>query len=183
MIKEIRLHGRGGQGVVIASEILTSSFVVEGRSASGFPMFGFERRGAPVTSFVRFGDEVVREKTQIYTPDCIVILDAIQLRSPAVFGGLKPNSILVLNSPRQLDAKPHDNVEICGVVDATRIAFEEIGIPATNSCMLGAFAATTEWISLDSILSALNQYFKDDILDKNLRSCRRGYSETRVNQW
>ncbi len=182
-MKEIRLHGRGGQGAVLSAEILVAAFVADGKHASGFPMFGFERRGAPVAAFVRVNDQAIREKTQIYFPDCVIIIDSSQLRSPRVFAGLRPQGIAIFNTPQLPEPRPDDNIQLAGSVDATRIALEEMGTTITNTCMLGAFAATTQWVSLDSILQSLEHYFKGKLLSINRKSVERGFHELAVKEY
>ena len=110
-------------------------------------MFGTERRGAPVTAFVRVGDVKIKEKTQIYFPDCLIVTDPLLAKSTAIYSGLKPGSILVVNSSEPPGEIRHQNARVTGVVNATQIALEEIGRPITNSCMLGAFARTTGWLA------------------------------------
>ena len=167
----------------MACEMLTVAFVSEGKYSNAFPMFGFERLCAPVSAFVRFDDKPIREKTQIYSPDCLIVLDRAQLTFPVTYAGLKPQGILVANAAQALKEKPNENVTVAGIVDATGIALEELGIPAFNTCMLGAFAATTQWLKLDSILSALERYFKGEMLRKNLKVVERGFHETKVVEW
>ena len=179
-MKEIRLHGRGGQGASMAAEMFATAFVLDGKYASSFPMHGFERRGAPVTAFVRYDDVPIREKTQIYTPDCLVVLDPMQKHSPMVYLGLNPDGGLVLNSPKPLTESPYENLGLIGTIDATNIALQELDIPATNTCMLGAFAAITHWLTLNSVLSSIEQYFAGDILHKNIRCAQRGFEEAIV---
>ncbi|MFC1823253.1 2-oxoacid:acceptor oxidoreductase family protein [Thermodesulfobacteriota bacterium] len=179
-MKEIRLHGRGGQGVVIAAEILVTALVIEGKYAAGFPFFGFERRGAPVRAFVRFDDEPIREKTQVYTPDCLMVMDPKQISSQEIFAGLKPQGILVANHPNEFTIEKPHNLEFVGVVDASGIALKEIGIPVPNTCMVGAFAAATGWVKKDSVLMAMEDFFKGSQLDKNLRCAAKGYELTKV---
>jgi 2-oxoacid:acceptor oxidoreductase gamma subunit (pyruvate/2-ketoisovalerate family) len=182
-VKEIRIHGRGGQGAVLAARMLASAFVLEGKSVASFPMYGFERRGAPVVAFTRVDDKPIREKTQIYTPDCMVVIDPGLMKLPTLFSGLKPEGILILNSPRPLKGKPDDNLKLAGVVNATRIAVDEIKRDIPNTCLLGAFAAITGWLELQSILSCLGDYLSGDILERNLRSAERGYREVEVIRW
>jgi 2-oxoacid:acceptor oxidoreductase gamma subunit (pyruvate/2-ketoisovalerate family) len=182
-MKEIRIHGRGGQGAVLAARMLASAFVVEGKSVASFPMYGFERRGAPVVAFTRVDDKPIREKTQIYTPDCMVVIDPGLMKLPTLFSGLKPEGILILNSPRRLEDKPDDNLKLAGVVNAPQIAVDEINRDIPNTCLLGAFAATTGWLDLQSILSCLGDYLSGDILERNLRSTERGYREVEVIRW
>jgi len=134
-------------------------------------------------AFMRFDENPIREKTQVYNPDCLVVLDPSQKNSPLVYDGLKPNGLLVLNSPRPIKEKPHDNIRLTGIVEAERIALEEIGIPSPSTCMVGAFAATTGWIALGHIFSGLEQYFSEDLLKRNRRCAERGFNEVRVIKW
>jgi 2-oxoacid:acceptor oxidoreductase gamma subunit (pyruvate/2-ketoisovalerate family) len=180
---EVRFHGRGGQGAVTATRILANAFVRQGKYGSSFPMFGFERRGAPVTAFMRFDDNPVRVKTQIYNPDCLVVLDPSQLHSPVIYEGLKQNGVLIQNAPHPVQERPHSHVSLLGVVDADTIAHEELGIPSPNTCVLGAFAAATGWIPLKALLSSLEEYFHGDILRKNARTVERGFEEVKKIQW
>lgn len=174
------MHGKGGQGAVSAGDMLVAAFAGEGKHASGFPFFGAERRGAPTTAFVRFGDKPIREKTKIYSPDCLIVFDSSQLNMPMVYSGLRQEGILVANSTEPLDSNPNENVKVIGSVNATRIALEELGMTAVSTCMIGAFAATTGWVGLDSILSTLPEFFKDKILEKNIKCVERGFQETEV---
>ena len=182
-MKEIRIHGRGGQGAVLAARMLASAFLAEGKFVASFPMYGFERRGAPVVAFTRIDDKPIREKTQIYTPDCLVVIDPGLMKLPALFSGLKPEGVLILNSPKPLKDRPSDNLKIGGVVNATQIAVDEIGRDIPNTCLLGAFAAATGWLDLQSVLSCLGDYLSGDILQRNLHSVERGYHEVEVVRW
>jgi len=177
---EVRFHGRGGQGVVTAAEILAAALVAQGKHVAAFPMFGFERRGAPVMAFLRFDDRPVREKTQIYNPDCLVIADPLFRNYPAVYQGLKPGGIAVVNSPTPMADRPHEAVSLLGAVDATGIALKEMGIPATNTCMLGALAATTGWLPLEPLLEVLEDYFSGEWLRRNRNCLERGFAEVKV---
>lgn len=182
-MREIRFHGRGGQGAVLAARMLATACVVEGKHVASFPMYGFERRGAPVVAFTRIDDKYIREKTQIYNPDCLVVIDPGLINLPTLFSGLKPEGILILNSPRPLESQLNQNLRLAGVVNATQIAVEEIGWDVPNTCLLGAFAATTGWVDLKSILSSLREYFSGDLLQKNIRSAERGFHEVKVSKW
>ena len=182
-MKEIRIHGRGGQGAVLAARMLASAFLTEGKFVASFPMYGFERRGAPVVAFTRVDDKPIHEKTQIYTPDCMVVIDPTLMRLPVLFDGLKPEGILILNSPHPLKTRPNENLNIGGVINATKVAVDEIGRDIPNTCLLGAFAAATGWLDLKSILSCLGDYLSGDILQRNLRSAERGYREVEVVRW
>lgn len=182
-MQEIRIHGRGGQGCVIAGEILVSALAKEEKSGASFPMFGFERRGAPVVAFVRLDDTPIRQRSQVYFPNCLWVMDPVQIKWTQTFAGLKPNSIIILNAADALSQLPHENILTSGVIDATQIALQEIGKPAVNTSMLGAFAATTGWVSLEALISALNQYFKGNVLERNINCIKRGFKEAQIKHW
>jgi len=181
-MKEIRIHGRGGQGVVIAAELLVTAFIKGGKHAAGFPFFGSERRGAPVRAFVRFDEAPIREKSQVYSPDCLLLMDPRQLTSPDVFVGLRHQGMLVANHAHEMKFESPRNLELIGVVDATRIALQEIGISVPNTCMVGAFAATTGWVKKDVILEAIGAFFSGTQLEKNLRCAERGFESVEIRR-
>lgn len=181
-MKEIRIHGRGGQGAVTAARMLASAFVLEGKYVASFPMYGFERRGAPVQAFTRLDDKPIREKTQVYYPDCMIVIDPTLLKLASLFSGLKPDGVLIINGPG-FNKRDDTNMMLAGVVDATKIAVEEIGRDIPNTCLLGAFAAATQWVTLDSIIQCLSDYLSGDMLQGNIRSCRRGFQEVKVIKW
>ncbi len=167
----------------MAARMLASAFVTEGKSVASFPMYGFERRGAPVVAFTRVDDKPIQVKTQIYTPDCLLVIDPGLMTLPTLFNGLKPEGVLILNSPKKLDKRPNENLKICGVVNATGIAVEEIGRDIPNTCLLGAFAAATGWLKLESLLKCIPDYLSGDILQRNIRSAERGFKEVEVKKW
>lgn len=179
-MKEIRLHGRGGQGAAIAAEMLVAAMIKEGRYAVAFPMFGFERRGAPLMAFVRFDDQPIRQRTQVYTPDCLIITDPSLRHTEGIFQGLQPGGTLVINIAHPPTESLHPNLRVIGAVDGTGIALHEMGKPITNTCMLGAFASATGWLKLESLVSCFKDYFSGKLLENNLRCVERGYRETKV---
>ena len=134
-MKEIRIHGRGGQGAAVASRILTTAFVYEGKWACGFPVFGFERRGAPLAAFVRFDDKQIREKTRVYTPDCLIVIDSHLFDSSSTFQGLKEEGLLAVNAPEAIAVQPHKNLRIVGSVDATGI-LDILTLECPKECQL-----------------------------------------------
>ena len=179
-MKEIRIHGRGGQGVVMGAEMLAYAFVLEGQYASAFPTFGAERRGAPVAAFLRFDGKPVRETHQIYEPDCVMCLDPFIGKSQEIFKGLKGDGIAIINTPKQkLEAWP-DALNMLGLVDATALALEEIGRAVVNTCMLGVLARVTGWVKLESVISSLDMNFEGKLLQKNADLVRRGYEGVTV---
>jgi 2-oxoacid:acceptor oxidoreductase gamma subunit (pyruvate/2-ketoisovalerate family) len=163
--------------------MLASAFLAEGKCVTSFPMYGFERRGAPVMAFARIDDKPIREKNQVYTPDCMVVIDPTLLKVPTLFAGIKEEGVLILNSPGGLEQPPDKNVRIAGIVNATQIALDEMGRDIPNTCLLGALAATTNWIKLESINIAIAEYFDGSKLQTNVRSAERGYREVKVVKW
>lgn len=167
----------------MVARMMASAFVAEGKYVASFPMYGFERRGAPVVAFTRVDDKPIMEKTQIYFPDCMVVIDPGLMKLPTLFNGLKPGGALIVNSKKPLAAKPNENLKIGGVINATQIAVEEIGRDIPNTCLLGAFAAATGWLDLKSVLACLGDYLSGDMLQRNLKSAERGYKEVEVMKW
>ena len=181
--KEIRVHGRGGQGAVLAAKMLASACAYEGQHVASFPMYGFERRGMPVIAFTRFDTKPIREKTQVYTPDCIMVIDPTLMDLPTLYDGLKPGGVLILNSAKPFEKQPVKNLKKAGVINATQVALCEIGRDIPNTCLLGALAATTGWVKLDSILKGFADYLSGDILERNIRNAQRGFDEVEVHSW
>jgi pyruvate ferredoxin oxidoreductase gamma subunit/phenylglyoxylate dehydrogenase gamma subunit len=182
---EIRIHGRGGQGAVLAGGILASALVLEGKFVVAIPSFGFERRGAPVASYVRLDEREIRQMTNIYHPDCILCIDPTVARAVNIFDGIRENAVLVQTTARPIgELKLPDRVVTAGLCDAVSIALEIFGRPITNTIMLGAFARTTGLVSLDSLRSAIaDSDFRDAGLQQNLAALERGYAATQVHQF
>jgi 2-oxoacid:acceptor oxidoreductase gamma subunit (pyruvate/2-ketoisovalerate family) len=179
-MSEVRFHGRGGQGVVTTSKILANAFARTGQFGASFPMFGFERRGAPVTAFGRFSDKPVREKTQIYNPDVLVVLDPTQRNWENVFHGLLPGGMMLLNSSDMVVDVEHYNLKEMGIVDANKIAVEEIGLSIPNTVIVGAFAKLTGLLDIDPVADALEDYFEGSKLKANIVCARRGFEEVKL---
>ncbi|MHA1302478.1 MAG: 2-oxoacid:acceptor oxidoreductase family protein, partial [Candidatus Heimdallarchaeaceae archaeon] len=160
---EIRFHGRGGTGTVIASRALAKAVFYAGKHAVTFPSFGAERRGAPVLAFARIDDEKITKRTQIYEPDVVVVLDDSLLELTDVAKGLKEGGMCVLNT-----LSDPENIQLsksvkAGVVDATRIAKEEIGLAITNSAMLGALVRSTGIVSLEDLEKGIMSVFGEKL--------------------
>ncbi|OQY02636.1 MAG: ketoisovalerate oxidoreductase [Desulfobacteraceae bacterium 4572_130] len=177
---EVRFHGRGGQGAVMASKILATAFVKIKKYGASFPMFGFERRGAPVTAFGRFSKEPIREKTQIYNPDILMVLDPSQKNSSAVFQGLVSGGIMIINYDNDPNDISHENLETIGSIDANTISIEEIGMAMPNTCLLGAFAKVTGTIDLKPVIESFKDYFQGEKLEANARCAKRGFDEVKI---
>jgi 2-oxoacid:acceptor oxidoreductase gamma subunit (pyruvate/2-ketoisovalerate family) len=168
---------------VLAARMLASACAAEGRCVASFPMYGFERRGMPVVAFTRVSDEPIREKTQIYTPDCLMVIDPTLLGLKNLFDGLKEEGVLILNSPRPFNERPHPNLTRAGVINATQVALCEIGRDIPNTCLIGALAKVTGWVKLESVLEGLGDYLESDMLKRNIRNAERGYEEVEVVTW
>ena len=182
---EVRFHGRGGQGVVIASEVLADASFHEGKRVQSFPAFGVERRGAPVMAFTRVNDKPIRIRCQIYEPDHIVILDPTLLEVMDVTAGLKPRGWILLNSADPPESFGlHDRFRV-GTVDANRIAFKfRLGprnAPIVNTAILGAFAKLTGIVGLE----AISQAVRDAVPirpDENVQAVREAFESVRATQ-
>lgn len=152
-MKEIRLHGRGGQGVVTGAEIIVHGAIAKDKFASCFPFFGFEKKGGPVAAFVRLDDQKIRPKSMIYYPDCVVVVDPTIMNSVDIFEGLKPEpdgwAIINCETPDRL--KLPSKVKKLGWLDANALSVEIFGKMMPNTIMLGAFAKLTGWVDVDFI--------------------------------
>lgn len=161
-MRELRLHGRGGQGTVIASKLLAVALFLEGREVQSFPMFGVERRGSPVTAFLRVDDEPLKLRCEIQAPDELIVLDPTLIGTTDITTGLKPGGRILINS----DLAPEDFPQLLdqfhvSTVDATGIAIRH-GLggksqPIVNTAILGAFAADTGGISMASMCDAIRE--------------------------
>jgi pyruvate ferredoxin oxidoreductase gamma subunit len=174
---EIRFHGRGGQGAVTASRIVAIAAYEEGKYSQAIPMYGTERRGAPLTAFVRIDDVRVRERQLVHNPDIVIVLDPLFAKQQAVVDKLKEGGIVLLNS-----AESPSDVELGGdfkvaTVDATTIALETLGRPITNTAILGAFAKVTGLVSIESIEKAIMKSFPGRIGEMNVAAAKRSYDE------
>ena len=181
-LHELRIHGRGGQGAVLACSILAQALIDDGKHAVAIPSFGFERRGAPVAAFLRFSDAPIRAMTNVYHPDCVVCIDPTVAKTVDIYAGMKPRGSVVLTSKATLaDLSFPETVARVGLCDAVGIALTIYRRPVTNAIMLGAFARTTGLLSLASLKEALQQMdFRDAGLSENLTAAERGYNETQV---
>ncbi|MEW5937338.1 MAG: pyruvate ferredoxin oxidoreductase subunit gamma [Candidatus Thermoplasmatota archaeon] len=157
---EVRFHGRGGQGAVTAANVLAIAAFKEGKDSQAFPMFGVERRGAPVAAFTRIDSKPIEIKCQIYNPDAVVVLDPTLLSVVDVAGGLKQQGTLLINTRRPRSEFNFPEARVF-TVDATKIAVEHrLGSrtnPIVNTAILGAFAKTVDCVGIDAILDAIEE--------------------------
>jgi len=163
-MRELRIHGRGGQGAVIASEILAEAAFLEGLYVQAFPSFGSERRGAPVAAFVRLDAKPILLRTEIYEPDGVLVLDEslVTLGLANVTQGLKKGGFVLLNSAKDPEAFAHLGPFTLATVDASRIAVEHhlgsLTAPIVNTAILGALVALTSWVSMEHLEEAIRQH-------------------------
>jgi pyruvate ferredoxin oxidoreductase gamma subunit len=174
MMFQVRIHGRGGQGVVSAAEMMSTAAFLEGMHAQAFPSFGSERTGAPVVSYCRIDDKEIRLREPILDPDAVIIQDPTLFQALDVFQGLAPGGFVLINSTRSfeelgitqfLDTLPKDHV--CAV-GATELAIQHVGRPVPNAALLGGFAAITGRLQFKSVDAAIRKKFGGRIGDDNV---------------
>jgi pyruvate ferredoxin oxidoreductase gamma subunit len=180
---EIRFHGRGGQGAVTSVELLAIAAIEEGKFAQGFPSFGPERRGAPVMAFLRIDDKHIRLRCKIEKPDVLLILDPSLIRIQNPTADLKPNGIIVLNTNKSIaDTRQEFGfTHTLAVVDANQIAKEVLGVPITNTTMLGALLRATNAVKMDSMIEPLKERF-GPMATKNIAALQTAYEKTVVEE-
>lgn len=180
---EIRFHGRGGQGTVVATILLAKAFFQAGYFVQSFPLFGVERRGAPVEAYLRLDEKPIWIRTNVYTPDHIVVLDQTLLQGVDVTQGLKANGRILINAP----ALPADPGRFRGYrpafVDATRIALRhQLGTrthPIVNTAMMGAFARVLNMPPMDAVAKAIEEEVPSKP-ENNIRAAKDAYEEVQM---
>jgi len=178
---QIRIHGRGGQGVVTAAEMLSVAAFREGRYAQAFPSFGSERTGAPVVAFCRVDDKEIRLREPIMQPDALIIQDPTLLHQVDVFAGLVRDGYILINTTRSFDelgvgefASGFDAAHLC-TVPATELALKHVGRPVPNAALLGGFAAVSGRISLDSVAAAIRDTFSGKLAEGNVAAATEAF--------
>ena len=178
---QVRIHGRGGQGVVTGAEMLSIAAFLGGRHAQAFPSFGSERTGAPVVAFCRIDDREIRLREPILEPDALVIQDPTLLHQVDVFSGLRRGGYILINSTRSFeqlglgDFVQDFQADHLLTVGATELAMKHVGRPVPNVPMLGAFAALGHWVTLDAVQAAIRQKFKGAVAQGNIDAAREAY--------
>lgn len=175
MLKEIRIHGRGGQGVVTAAELMAVAAFEDGKYAQAFPTFTSERMGAPVQSFVRIADHKVRARNQVYEPDFLIIQDYTLIGAVDLLKGLKEDGLVLVDTekdPEELGLKAKAKIL---TVPATKIALEKLGRPIQNTTLMGAFAGATGLISLEAIKRSVMERFPGELGKKNVAAVEKAY--------
>jgi len=179
---QIRIHGRGGQGVVTATELLSIAAFEQGRHAQAFPSFGSERTGAPVVAFCRIDDQEIRLREPILAPDVLIVQDPTLLHQVDVFQGLQPDGYVLINSKRSFtelgvgDIAAKFRHERLVAVPATEIALKHLGRPLPNAVLLGGFAALSGLITLDAVSHAIRDKFKGKVAEANIAAAAEAYA-------
>lgn len=178
---QVRIHGRGGQGVVTAAEMLSIAAFEEGKHAQAFPSFGSERTGAPVVSYVRVAEREIRLREPILEPDALIIQDPTLLHQVEVFAGLKRDGYLLINTRRTFEelgvgdfVKGWSPERLCTVA-ATELAMKHLGRPLPNVPLLGGFAAMSRQVRLESVIEAIRQKFSGKIAAGNVAAATEAY--------
>jgi len=178
---EVRIHGRGGQGVVTAAEMLSVAAFREGKYSQAFPTFGSERMGAPVVSFCRWDNKAIRLREPIIAPNALITQDASVIGHSNPFDGFDESGFLLVNSNRTFDELGLDKIlthyspERHWVVPASAVALKHVGRPLPNACLLGAFVAVTQWLKLESVIAAIYEKFPGRIGAANEAAARAAF--------
>ena len=182
-ILEVRWHGRGGQGAWTASELLAQAAISEGKYIQSFPEFGAERMGAPVTAFTRISTEPIRLHCAVYNPDAVAVLDPTLLKSVKVADGLSEEGGNIIVNTTDVHAEIRKQLGTdkgkLWTVPATEISIKILGMPITNTAMLGAVAHVTEIVSLETINKMIKGRFRPDVAEKNFAVVKEAYEEVK----
>jgi len=177
----VRIHGRGGQGVVTAAELLSVAAFGEGHHAQAFPTFGSERMGAPVVAFCRIDDRQIRAREPIVEPDALIVQDPTLLLHVDLFAGLEADGYLLLNTSRSFaelglgEYVQRFRTARALTVPATDIAREQLGRPLPNAALLGGFAALTRVVSLEAVTAAVRERFPGEVGERNAAAAQKAY--------
>ncbi len=184
---EVRLHGRGGQGVVTAADLLALAAFEEGQYAQSFPSFGSERTGAPVVAYCRLSERVIRTREPVVAPDCVIVIDPTLVHQVDLFAGLRPDAFVLVNSAKTLDGlglgcllDEFDTSHLL-TAPATEVARRQIGKPLPNAALIGGFAALTAKVTLGAVGTAIRERFRKDtgVAERNVAAATEMYHYAR----
>jgi pyruvate ferredoxin oxidoreductase gamma subunit len=182
---QVRIHGRGGQGVVTAAELLSVAAFEQGRHAQAFPSFGSERTGAPVVAFCRIDDRAIRLREPILAPDVLIVQDPTLLHQVDVFQGLQPDGYVLINSACSFGELGLDAItrkfrrERLITVPASEIALRHLGRPLPNAVLLGGFAALSGLVTLEAVAHAIRDKFSGAVADNNVAAATEAFEYVR----
>lgn len=181
---EIRIHGRGGQGVVTAAELIAIAAFLDKKESQAFPAFGVERTGAPIEAFARINDKPIKLRQHVYNPNVLIILDPTLLETVDVTDGCNKNTLVIVNTAKlKSEIKINLPKEKIFSIDATKIALDIIGKNLVNTVILGAFSKITGLISLTSLEQAIKEKFSEkgkEIVNKNIEAIKRAYENIKL---
>jgi len=184
---QIRIHGRGGQGVVSAAEMLSVAAFLEGKHAQAVPSFGSERMGAPVVAFCRIDDKEIRLREPVLEPDALIVQDPTLFHAIDVFAGLSPQGYVLINTSKSAEELgiadavkdlPEGHVRN---VPATELAMKYVKRPLPNAALLGALAAITGAIQMDSVVEAINTKFPGKVGEANITAAKAAFESANAN--
>jgi pyruvate ferredoxin oxidoreductase gamma subunit len=179
-MREIRIHGRGGQGSVTAAELLAVAAFEDGRYSQAFPFFGVERRGAPVTAFARVSDRPIRLRSQIYEPDYVILQDSTLIGVVDIASSIKPDGVVIVNTKKDVKTLGLNTKAGLKTVDATKIAMKVLGRPIVNTVLLGAFSAVTGLVSVNSLKKSVKERFPGEVGEKNAKAIQKVFDMVRM---
>lgn len=174
-MKEIRIHARAGQGAITTATLLGFTYFKEGMYPYAFPHFGAARMGAPMNAFVRIDSKPVRTRSQIYEPDYVIIVDETLMRGYNCFSGLKENGIAIINGKADLELPKLKAKQKAWVIPANEIALKTIGRPLGNTTLIGAFAAATGEIKLETLIEVIKSRFSGKSQEGNIQAAKQGF--------
>jgi pyruvate ferredoxin oxidoreductase gamma subunit len=174
-MREIRIHARAGQGAITTASLLGYAYFLEGKFPYAFPHFGAARMGAPMNAFVRVDSAPVRLRSQIYDPDYVLIVDPTLMRGYDCFSGLKEDGKAVINGKEGLDIPKLKTGQRFFLIPANDIALKTIGRPLGNTAIIGAFAAATDELKLDTLFEVIKKRFTGKAQEGNLQAVKEGY--------
>ncbi len=179
---EVRFHGRGGQGAVTSAELMAQTAIGSGKYAQAFPSFGPERRGAPVTAFLRISDQPIRIREKVYTPDVVVVLDPSVMNVARVDAGLPADGLLIINTAHPAEAirRQYGFKQRIATIDALSIALEVLKVPITNTVMMGALGKVCGVATPEDVRQPLVNRFGPALAPRNQEAFERAYQNTQA---
>ena len=180
-MKEVRIHGRGGQGSVVLAELLGIASFREGKYSLAFPFLGGggERRGAPVQGFARIDDKPIKVRERIQHPDYVIIQDTSIMDVVDRFAGIKENGIVIVNTHEKEFKCDRGDLKVY-TLDATKIALETLGRPIMNTVLLGAFAKVTGEVSIEAVEATIRDRFEGDLVEGNIKAAHKAYEAIEI---